>query len=215
MKSVLSLAVLSWALVAQSASVLWNEGITFWRGTTPYDGRVGFQIIYNCSDPIHDIGIYNELGMTIDLVGSTERRLAGYDVDLGQLVRVITADVGDEINHEFAADDSRLLLSNEGYPYGSLAEIVYNGNSPLTLYFGIETVPLTASLTSENLNVPRVYGWVELFIDDYIVSLGNTCFDLTGRPVVVGVRSAEPVPEPTTGALALLGTALLFRRRKA
>jgi hypothetical protein len=215
MKSIFTLAILSWALVSQSASVLWNEGITFWAGTTPDDGQVRFGIIYNWSDPIHDIGIYNDITMSIDLVGSTERRLARNEIDVGQLVRVITAEVGDEINHETAADDSRLIQTNEGgHPVGSWVEIVYDGNNPLTLYFGIETVPLDADLSGENLNVPRVYGWVEFFVNDYIVTLGNTCFDLTGRPVVVGVRSAEPVPEPATGALAFLGATLLFRRKK-
>ena len=44
--------------------------------------------------------------------------------------------------------------------------------------------------------------------------LGNTCIDLTGRPVIVGVRPEEPIPEPASGALALLGATLLFRRRR-
>ncbi len=97
--------------------------------------------------------------------------------------------------------------------------IRYLATSRWTLYLGIEA-SIGDSLSGYDSdgnaysNDPKIYGWVELFVDNYTVTLGNTCLDLSGRPVVVGVRSAEPVPEPATGALAFLGAMLLFRRKK-
>ena len=211
---IFTLTILCCTHSAQSGAVLWNEGFDF-RATSspdPESGLVYAGMLYNWGD---DDEIYNILGWEIELVGDSERQMAADEVDVGRGIRIVTAEVGDEINHEAAEDMSRVFLTN--YGEGSLSDLVrirYNGDNPVTLYFGIEAdVWGTTPYAPADWN-NKVYGWFELFVDNYVMSLGNTCLDLSGRPVIVGVRPEEPIPEPASGALALVGAALLFRRKR-
>ena len=214
MKLIVTSFFLFCTLSAQAAAVLWNEGFDF-RATSSPDPEYGLVyagMVYRWGD---NDEIYNSFGWEIELVGDSERRMAADEVDVGRGIRVITAEVGDVINHEASQDMSRVFVTN--YGDGSLNDLVrirYNGDNPVTLYFGIE-----AAVWGETPYAPadwdhRVYGWFELFVDNYTMTLGNTCLDLSGRPVIVGVRPEEPIPEPASGALALLGATLLFRRRR-
>ncbi len=215
MKLVVCLFFVFFALSAHAAVVLWNEGFAFFASASPDPeyGLVYGGIDYRWGD---NLEVYNSLDWYIELVDGSERRMAQYSVDVGREVRLITAEVGDEVNHEAASDKSRVFLTNSGDISNSdLACIRFNGDNPVTLYFGIETEPWGMVVSEAPGNgVNRIYGWFELFVDNYTMTLGNTCLDLTGRPVVVGVRPEEPIPEPATGAMALLGAVLLFRRRR-
>ena len=221
MKSIITLAILSWAFVAQSASVLWNEKINSWYAVDETAHSGGFSIEYSFLHDEDFYDIYNTMGFEVhDGITSSWREISGTDCDLARAFRVILAEPGDEINHETASDPSRIVQSNyyQDRKRG-LETIRYLATSKWTLYLGIEA-SIGDSLSGYDSdgnaysNDPKIYGWVEFFVDNYTVTLGNTCLDLSGRPVVVGVRSAEPVPEPATGALALLGAGLLFRRRR-
>ena len=159
-------------------------------------------------------GPFNAADFSIADLGNLTRKLQAESADIWNPVRVITAMVGDVIDHDSSADDTRLFVTNDyGYDRGKFPSFEYDALTPWSLYLGFESKYTDFSGNSETLKT--IYSWVELRIDNNSVSLGDSCIDLTGRPVVVGVRSAEPIPEPASGALALLGAALLFRRRRA
>ncbi len=202
-----------------ATSVLWNEKIDFGSSSDESNHTGSFTILYDFLYDDAPMDIYNVMTFEIhDGNSSKWREIAAFNCDLARVFRVIRAEPGDVINHETASDASRIVHSNYPQDWEDLKTIRYLASRNWTLYLGIEASigDALAEYDSNGIlysNDPKIYGWVELFVSDYTVTLGNTCLDLSGRPVVVGVRSAEPVPEPASSALALLGMALLFRRR--
>ncbi len=155
-------------------------------------------------DIFHQEGVYFEQFLLLRKTDDDSyRAISGVGGDAGAERWFIAAEVGDEVNAETSRDESKLFYTNAK----PRVKPEYTVGSPGTLYLGFSLEKMY-SLPQE------VYGWVELIVDGDELRLGNTCLDLSGRPVIVGVRSAEPIPEPATGALALCGAALLFRRRR-
>ncbi len=68
---------------------------------------------------------------------------------------------------------------------------------------------------SDPSEVPVVYGWVELVVDDNgNVIASSSAADLDGGPMVVGGGAWEGgIPEPSGGMLLLIGAAVLGLRR--
>lgn len=211
MKRFVLLFFLSAAFVSHGASVLWKEGFQLFEGPVG-ENQKGWWLRLSFWDQ-HEI--YFDLLMEIETTGNGGgRKLFGSNLDLGRESWFVVADTGDEINAETSKDESRLFLTNKTWGRNAMPE--YNAtDGPWTLYLGFETTDSGVWTESDGWITPehKIYGWVALTIDNYTMTLGDTCLDLSGRPVIVGVRSAEPIPEPTTGALALAGAALLFRRR--
>lgn len=202
------------AVVGESASVLWNEGV-FLEGEVSSD-RGTWWLRYEWVDEARNVDIYNSICFLIDPATVTfKRKLYGYAADVARECRIISADEGDVVDQNAVSDNSKLVWVNsaEGL-IEDLAEFEYRSAQKWTLFLGFESIPICTSGEWYEYyeNGFRVYGWIELFVDNYTLSLGRSCIDLSGRPVVVGVRSAEPVPEPATGLLAFLGAAMLFRR---
>ena len=216
MKTISAFLLCFLSIAGEAASVLWNEGV-FLVGEVSSNSSTWW-LRYEWVDETLDVDIYNNIGFRIDSSSATFRRkLYGYAADVARECRIISADEGDVIDRDSVSDNTRLVWVNsaEGV-VENLAEFEYLAARKWTLFLGFESVPDATSGEWYKYyeNGFRVYGWIELFVDNYTLSLGRSCIDLTGRPVVVGVRSAEPVPEPATGALALLGAALLFRRSR-
>ena len=217
MKIVAVICMFLFSISGQAVSVLWNEGVSLHEGSS-----ANWWITLSLREAPYYLEVHNDASF---LVEETEREwirsLRGNMIDLASGAIFITAEVGDLVSSQTVRDESKILVTNYGYNPDQGARVTYNANQKQTLYIGFEATilftgnhpfdPVTGTIVDDD---KRIYGWIELFADDMTLTLGNTCLDLSGRPVVVGVRSAEPVPEPATGALALLGAALLFRRRK-
>ena len=211
MKRVALLFLLTFAFASHGASVLWREGFQLFEGPVE-ENQKGWWLRLSFWDQ-HEI--YFDLLMEIEKVGNgVRRRLVGSNLDVGRESWFIVAGVGDEINAETSKDESSLFLTNVDWS-GNAKPEYYATGGPWTLYLGFETTDSGVWTESGGWITPehKVYGWVALTVDNYTMTLGDTCLDLTGRPVVVGVRSAESIPEPATGTLAFVGVALLFRRR--
>ena len=193
----------------RSASVLWNEGLSI-SGEVNSSENTGSWFVLLQHDTPYGL-MWNDFTIVVEQYGiPIRRRLYGDEIDLGREAWFIVAEDGDEINAETTKDASRLFITNSGtLKFEDSVKPEYLFNKPWTLYLGFESAIYSEYEPYER----KVYGWMELFVENYTITLGNSCIDLTGRPVVVGVRSAEPIPEPASGALALLGAALLFRRR--
>lgn len=208
MKRVITIFLLFCTLSAQASAVLWNdEGFSLGGGVDQEEEK-GYW--YITLDLLMQEDVYNDFNIIIEKNGNEPLRLLYSNcIDVAREAWFIVAEEGDEINAETTKDPSRVFLTNSGaLRFEDRIKPEYNGNEPWTMYLGFET------RHGYLVDPYPIYGWIELFVDNYTISLGNTCLDLTGRPVVVGVRSAEPVPEPASGALALLGATLLFRRRR-
>ena len=126
---------------------------------------------------------------------------------------MVVASPGETISPETIADDTRILLTHyEGYNWSEFETLSYLATTPFSIYLGFET---SVDGTGSDVEpIQKLYGWFELTANNYELKLENFCLDLTGRSVTVGVRPTESVPEPATHALALLGTLLLFTRRR-
>ena len=75
-----------------------------------------------------------------------------------------------------------------------------NANLPTDYYLGI--------VIQDNLG--DRYGWIQLHYDeDAHISIAHQALDMDGDAILVGA-----IPEPTSGLLLLLGTALLALRRR-
>ena len=87
-----------------------------------------------------------------------------------------------------------------------------------TVYLGFATIndydPRAGDLTLGTTLYTKYYGWVELTVTPTAVTLGNSAIRLDGRPIIVGSTDTPLIPEPATGILAVLGTVVLFRKRK-
>ena len=83
-----------------------------------------------------------------------------------------------------------------------------------TVYLGFATMSDWENISNDHgtRDWKKYYGWVELTVSPTGITLGHSALRLDGKPIVVG--TTETVPEPAAGALALLGAALLFRRRR-
>ena len=131
-----------------------------------------------------------------------KRKLSVETMDIWRGATLLTATMGDVISSSAVSDSSRVMIRN--WDWTQNASITYKGKEVTSIYLGLE-----AEVEGWN---HFIYGWIELIADDYTLTLGNTFVDLSGNPVTVG-KGPPAVPEPATGALALLGAALLFRRR--
>jgi hypothetical protein len=157
-------------------------------------------------EDFNEEGVYMELGMEIGKNADGSRRsLFGVLCDVANAWWVVVSEVGDEVNSETSKNPSRLFYTNTGFHY-DFVRLEYTNDNPWSLFLGLAL--------ERDVTPNEVYGWVELIVNNDEIRLGDTCLDLTGRPVVVGVRSAEPIPEPATGTLAFVGATLLFRRRQ-
>lgn len=132
-----------------------------------------------------------------------KRKLSVETMDIWRGATLLTATMGDVISSSAVSDSSRVMIRN--WDWTQNASITYNGKEVTSIYLGLE-----AEVEGWN---HFIYGWIELIADDYTLTLGNTFVDLSGNPVTVG-KGPSAVPEPATGALAFLGAALLFRRRR-
>ncbi len=212
MKKYCCMFLLFLVLSAESSSVLWREGFQLTGGVQEYGETAFFWLGLDLLGEPYNVSVYNLFGFLIEKGNvDSERKLSGSGADVGRAFVMVHAQLGEEISSEITHDGSRLFLKNsETSPEDTYKTFSYSSQVPWTLYLGFETTQW--GNWGDDEPDRKLFGWVELFVDDYTLSLGDTCLDLSGRPVVVGVRSAEPIPEPATGALALVGAALLFRR---
>ena len=203
MKRILLIAFLFSPKLLFSASVLWNVGVRFnWNDCIDENWGGGGTLL----DLLY-MDIYSDISFGIKQTGSANgRRIISGVIDLGREAWYVVAEFGDTIDAETTKDPSRVFITNTGVvDYEDGVKPEYLASEPWTFYLGFETT---------QYGVQKIYGWMEFYVDNYTVTLGNTCIDLSGRPVVVGVRPEELIPEPASGALALLGATLLFRRRE-
>lgn len=200
---------------ALGTTVLWNSGVSLRNFS--YGGKVDWMLQIEASN---DSGwIYSDIIMSIDQGSSFQFRvLSSVTQDLVAGSRWIVTEEGNRVDAQTTADKAKLFSSNydEGDSQGFVT-VTYRRSKVETIYLGVN-LSIQSNVDEDYDYIAndwkrRSYGWIELFADNYTLTLGRSCIDFSGRPVVVGVRSAEPVPEPATGALALLGAALLFRRR--
>ena len=214
MKKLPVLLVLVSAHCAVSSSVLWNTEFNLSQEIT--SGGSNRNIWWLTIDLLEkEENVYMDFAMEIEKSGyASKRTLSGVNGDVARAWWIVVAEVDDEINSETGKDSSKLFFTNTN-PSADIVKREYTVRSPWTMYLGITITHWGNwnSILEEYIPPHEVYGWVELIVDGDALRLGDTCLDLSGRPVVVGVRSAEPIPEPASGALALFGAALLFRRR--
>ena len=87
-----------------------------------------------------------------------------------------------------------------------------------TVYLGFATIndydSNAGDFSSGTTLYTKYYGWVELEVSPTSVTLGHSAIRLDGRPIIVGSGDAPLIPEPATHVLALLGSLLLFPRRR-
>ncbi|MBQ9727930.1 MAG: PEP-CTERM sorting domain-containing protein [Kiritimatiellae bacterium] len=68
--------------------------------------------------------------------------------------------------------------------------------------------------TGEHASKNIFYGWAQFEYASGKLSLVRSALNTAGGGIYVGTDRVVPVPEPAAGALALLGCALLLRRRR-
>ena len=199
---------------ALGSTVLWNSGISL--RNISYGGKDDWMLQIEASND--NDWIYSDILMSIEQGASfSSRVLSSVTQDLGASAHWIVANAGDVVDAQTTADKAKLFSSNYEGDSQEFMTVSYRRSEVETIYFGVD-LSIQGTVDGDYDYIAgdwkrRAYGWIELFADNYTLTLGRSCIDFSGRPVVVGVRSAEPVPEPATGALALLGAALLFRRR--
>lgn len=206
MKKVLLLLLLAIGTSVPAASFLWNQDFVLGEGSE-MDGVWSYTLIMYHTHL--DTDLYGD-PVEIRVEKDAEGRvwvLSGWPVILLSGETLIVASPGDVVSSETIADESRIFFSGTLPTERFSATVKYEFGKTESLYFGFSTKKAWAE-------EPVYYGWVELIANDSFLTLGNTYVDLNGRPVVVGARPEEPIPEPASGALALLGAALLFRRRR-
>ncbi len=213
MRNLPAIVLLSVLCSARGSYVLWNSDVLLngrvYENASHWVLYMGYSVPddYWGAEDLPNGGTFgNSFHLDVEEASSDGLRKLMADMpDCGREFTVVSANSGDVIDAESVSDKSRLFVTNMG-SVSDWLPIEYRGDNPVSIYLGIE-----AEIWGWGYSA---YGWIELIADNYELRLGNTCLDLSGRPVVVGVRSAEPVPEPASGALALLGAALLFRRRR-
>ena len=190
---------------AVAASVLFGSGVSLTGSASPSENRGRWYLSLSFLD--HGSGVW----IAIDKNGSSGRILHQDGITLGSGVKFVFADNGELISEASVAESDRVLSSNydDDFSIYSFSQL-----TPWTLYLGVEAWTYGPDSGNIQPDIQRNFGWVELTVRNYTLTLERSCLDLTGRPVVVGVRSVEPVPEPATHVLALLGTLLLFPRRR-
>lgn len=206
---------------ANAASVIWGAGLAL-SDAAVSDDTACYRLVLDLLWVSPPIDVYNFVDLTVKTGDSEDgKKLVGTTTDITRAICYVTATIGDVISKETTREDSRILVANdERHAHGN-AHIDYPDNKSTVFYLGFEAEvgdsgewpfdPITHTFVDDNL---RIYGWVQLCANGTELTLGDTCIDLSGRPVTVGTRPAEPVPEPASGALALLGAALFLRRRK-
>ena len=206
MKKVLFSLLLTIGQSVSAASFLWNQDFVLDEGRQ-MDGFWSYALVMYHTHLDTDLyGDPVEIRVEKDAEGRTWV-LSGWPVILLSGETLIVASPGDVISSKTISDTSKIFfsgtLSSERFP----ATVRYEWEKQQSLYFGFSTkVP--------GSETPVYYGWIEIIANDSLLTLGDTCVDLDGNPVVVGIRPSEPIPEPATGALALLGATMLFRRRR-
>ena len=87
--------------------------------------------------------------------------------------------------------------------------------SSFTFYLGFATA--AENVTAPNLidNWSHVYyGWARFSYNRGAISLVDSALNADGGGIYVGTDRTTPVPEPASGALALVGAVLFLRRKR-
>ena len=159
----------------------------------------------------------SRLGITTTLNANGERMMAAYgdnwiQTQQGAVVgpENTTGDVSCFLHGwvSWVSDETLSLLGTSDY------DISVRGSD--TIYLGFATMSDLNNVSYETgtKDWMKYYGWVSLQVSPTSVTLGNSAIRLDGRPIIVGSADTPLIPEPATGSLALLGAALLLRRRR-
>lgn len=162
----------------------------------------------------------SRLGITTTLKANGERMMAAYgdnwiQTQQGAVVgpENTTGDVSCFLHGwvSWVSDETLDLLGTSDY------DISVRGSD--TIYLGFATMSDLNDVSHEGEQIGtrdwmKYYGWVSLQVSPTSVTLGHSAIRLDGRPIIVGSADTPLIPEPATHALALLGTLLLFPRRR-
>jgi hypothetical protein len=85
-------------------------------------------------------------------------------------------------------------------------------DSVFRFYLGF-AIAGTDTATGEALQSNVYYGWAQFEYSDGEISVVSSALNTTGGGIYAGTDRTTSVPEPASGALALLGAVLLLRRR--